>query len=140
MEVSDSAGQRLYRIKGRWIDITRTRYKFTDLHERNSYEIVQEHTIGKVVYSILNDGKRIGTSGTNHTCSTGFIDITGIGHAEMNLGHGLDSFLVLASSDEDYARITVNGQSWEVEIKKKCDHPLLMAGLAVVYGEFLRRD
>lgn len=140
MSVTDTAGRKLYRIKGRWLDIIKTRYKFIDIQEQNSYEMVKDHTFGNVVYSIFNDNRLIGSSGTNHTCSKGFIDIGGIGHAEMNLGHGLDSFLVLASSEEDFARITVNGQSWQIEIVKKCEHPPLMAGLAAVYGEYLRRD
>ena len=140
MSVYDSEGARRFFVKGRWFDLLGTRYLLQDHAGKTLLEIVQDHTVATTSYSILENHVRIGSAGANAFHSHGFVDIDGIGRAEMALGHGSKTSFSLAGSGGVLAEITLKGMGWCMDVVKECNNAHLIAGLAVLYGQYLGHD
>jgi len=142
MSVYDSDGVRRFFVKGNWFNPLRTRYLLFDDTGQALISIVQDHTVAKASYAIYENDVRLGSAGTNGLGTRGFIDIPGIGRVEMELGHGFKKSFSLAGPEGILAQVVLKrtwSLAWSIEVLKDCNPIHLIAGLAAVFGEYLRR-
>jgi len=141
MSVCNSDGNRQFLVKGRWFNLPRTRYWLRDDAGETLLEIIQDHSADGTLYSIYENNIRIGSAGTNAPCTCGTINIEGIGHARMLFGHEIGVPYSLTTEHGVLAEITATTglpPEWSIRTVKECNHVHLIAGLAVIYGEYLK--
>ncbi len=140
IDVTAPDGTLVVGLRGKPFIIAKESYEVLTRPGVEPLAVKQETIVRGSEFSIYRGHVKIGSAGVATSYGKGFIQLAEMPRVEVSFGKGFKRKFSLETPAGTIGHVSDDGRSWSIQLENQNNIQVFLLGLAIVYGEYLKRD
>ena len=140
IEVTAPDGTLVVGIRGKPLIIVRESYEVATPPGVEPLTVKQKTVIRGPEFSIYKGNSKVGSACVSTGHGKGFVHLLNTPRMEVSFGWVFKREFSLEAADGSFGHVSDDGHGWSVQLENLESSLVFLLGLAIVYGEYLKRD